>query len=138
MTVPAASVPRPRPAAAPTPQEPASWTTFTAALQRWNTRPDTAAQSSEVAAGARLDAQDLPPTPAGLPTQAALQEIVDAAADRARLLLAGAPVPETPLDHAVHITATRPGVSLDPAHRLGIDIGDWRALVTEHPARTGR
>ncbi|MEU8543003.1 hypothetical protein AB0C52_23960 [Streptomyces sp. NPDC048717] len=135
MSEPTPPVPHSRAAGPLHAEEPAEATTFTAALEHWNNNPRDNNPSTDRQTpppGPRLLQQDLPLPPAGLPSPTELHEIAAAAADRAQLLLDGAPVPDTPVDHAVHITATRPGTPLEPTHRLGLDVGHWRELVTNH------
>ncbi|MGW2657012.1 hypothetical protein ACWC1D_25565 [Streptomyces sp. NPDC001478] len=138
-TTPAAPIPSPRPPGPPAPEEPAAATTFTAALEHWNTRRNTPPTDEEAAPGPQLlNQQELPLPPAGIPSQDDLQAIAAAAADQARLLLNGTPLPDTPADHAARITATRPGTPLEPAYRLGLDVGHWRDLVATHRNRHTR
>ncbi|MFJ7279350.1 hypothetical protein [Kitasatospora sp. NPDC098663] len=106
-------------------------TTYTAALARWRAPLGDGPHLPEhpPAAGHPLLHDDLPTAPAGLPCHSDLLEIAHAAADRAQILLDAAPLPITPIDHAVHIAAARPGTPLEPAHRLHLDIGRWRGLL---------
>ncbi|MFF2618770.1 hypothetical protein [Kitasatospora sp. NPDC058046] len=113
-------------------------TTYTAALERWRAprNGDSRPPTRSPATGHRLLQDDLPTPPAGLPTQGDFLEIAHAAADRAQTLLNAEPLPLTPIDHAVHIAALRPGTPLEPAHRLHLDIGHWRELIATY--RTDR
>ncbi|MFJ1936620.1 hypothetical protein ACIOGZ_28660 [Kitasatospora sp. NPDC088160] len=113
-------------------------TTYTTALQRWGEPRSSDPQPpvTSPVSGHRFLQEDLPQPPAGLPSQGDLLEIVHAAADRAQALLDAKPLPITPVDHAVRIAALRPGTPLEPAHRLHLDIGHWRELLTTYRETT--
>ncbi|MFK0142614.1 hypothetical protein [Streptomyces murinus] len=122
--------------------EPPGLTTFSAALTLWkNTLPEAADRSpGEVPApdAARprlLHDRALPEPPPGLPDLATLQNIVHTAADRARRVLAGVPLPDAPLADAVHIADTASVTDPTPAYRLDVDLGHWRELLSLHRTR---
>ncbi|MFE0776895.1 hypothetical protein [Streptomyces sp. NPDC058861] len=119
--------------------EPPGLTTFSAALTQWKTTPpepdgrpaDEGPAPAE--AGPRLlHDQALPEPPPGLPALPALQNLAHTAADRARRILDGIPLPTTPLADAVHIADTTSLTDPTPAYRLDIDLGHWRELLTHH------
>ncbi|MFF5638207.1 hypothetical protein [Streptomyces sp. NPDC012825] len=119
--------------------EPPELTTFSAALTQWKTTPPEPASrpageaATPAASGPRLlHDQALPEPPSRLPALPALQNLAHAAADRARRILDGIALPDTPLADAVHIADTASLTDPTPAYRLDVDLGHWRELLTRH------